>query len=389
MNGWPRTVAGFLLLAAAACGSNDSAQPAETNPPSTTVAPATSAPTTTIPATTVPETTTKPTAPLGAPMTVDELTAVLPIVDGYEYSDLATSGIWEQRDTGDEMVEEGGLADLTTSVTRAVFVAGGDPQTGIGWVGEVGVFDAGSDTPQVWMDYVNDHRIFLLAGPPIGDPQDPDSTEPLAVTYNTVNARWQAIVNEIALTGDAEDGDFGAAWFHDGLIWTVSGFETMNDFAAGLVGEQESTGVEPEQIDIDALEGPLADAIVDVPGFQFYDGQPLDVLAYVVEGLGNCVEHLSGHSVVPTEAQDLGIYIWMSGLAAPCREPLDDSTIPAGWTRQDINGVPAVISDDGTEIIIVADTGVTVDVLLQNTDDLTTFAPVLEMFAETVARTEI
>lgn len=204
-----------------------------------------------------------------------------------------------------------------------------------------------------------------------------------------MNARWQAIGNEIALTGDAEDGDFGAAWFHDGLIWTVSGFETMNDFAAGLIAEQESTGVEPEQIDIDALEGPLSDAIVDVPGFQFYDGQPLDVLAYVVEGLGNCVEHLSGHSVVPTDAQDVGIYIWMSGLAAPCREPLDDSTIPAGWTRQDINGVPAAISDDGTEIIIVADTGVTVDVLLQNTDDLTTFAPVLEMLAETAARTEI
>lgn len=322
-------------------------------------------------------------------MTVDELTAVLPIVDGYEYSDRATSGIWEQRDTGDEMVEEGGLADLTTSVTRAVFVAGGDPETGIGWVGEVGVFDAGSDTPQVWKDYVNDHRIFLLAGPPIGDPQDPDSTEVVAVAINTIHARWQAIGDEIASTGDAEDGDFGAAWFHDGLIWTVSGFETMNDFAAGLIGEQESTGVEPEQIDIDALEGPLADAIVDVPGFQSYDWQPFDVLAYVVEGLDECVEHLSGHSVVLTDAQDVGIYVRMSGLAAPCREPLDDSTIPAGWTRQDINGVPAVISDDGTEIVILTDTGVVVEVLLPNADDLTTFAPVLEMLAEAAARTEI
>jgi hypothetical protein len=322
-------------------------------------------------------------------MTVDELTARMPTVDGYEYSDLAPSGIWTSKDLGDEVLDQGGLADLTTNVTRPVFLAGGDPQTGAGWVGEVGVFDAGSDTPQVWMDYVNDHRIFLLAGPPLRDPQDPDSTQPLAVTYNTVNARWQAIGNEIALTGDAEDGDFGAAWFHDGLIWAVSGFEAMNDFAAGLIAEQESTGVEPEQIDVDALEGVLADVITDVPGFQFYDGQPVDLLSYLVEGVGNCVEHLSAHSVVPTNAQDVGIYVWMSGLAAPCREPLDDSTVPAGWTRQDINGVPAVISDDGTEIIIVADTGVTVDVLLQDAEDLKAFTPVLDMLADTAARTEI
>jgi hypothetical protein len=94
-------------------------------------------------------------------------------------------------------------------------------------------------------------------------------------------------------------------------------------------------------------------------------------------------------SVVPTDAQDVGMYIWMSGLAAPCREPLDDSTVPPGWTRQDINGVPAAVSDDGTEIIIVADTGVTVDVLLQYAEDLDTFTPVLDMLAETAARTEI
>jgi hypothetical protein len=319
-------------------------------------------------------------------MTVDELAALMPTVDGYEYSDLAPSGIWTSKDLGDEVVDQGGLADLTTNVTRPVFLAGGDPQTGAGWVGEVGVFDAGSDTPQVWMDYVNDHRIFLVAGPPL---QDPDGTQPLAVTYNTVNARWQAIGNEIALTGDAEDGDYGAAWFHDGLIWAVSGFEAMNDFAAGLIAEQASTGVEPEQIDVDALEGVLADVITDVPGFQFYDGQPVDVLSYLVEGVGNCVEHLSAHSVVLADAQDVGIYVWMSGLAAPCREPLDDSTVPEGWTRQDINGVPAVISDDGTEIIIVADTGVTVDVLLQAAEDLEAFTPVLEMLADTAARTEI
>jgi hypothetical protein len=80
-------------------------------------------------------------------MTVDELAALLPTVDGYAYSDLAPSGIWTSKDLGDEVLDQGGLADLTTNVTRPVFLAGGDPQTGAGWVGEVGVFDAGSDTP--------------------------------------------------------------------------------------------------------------------------------------------------------------------------------------------------------------------------------------------------
>jgi hypothetical protein len=162
----------------------------------------------------------------------------------------------------------------------------------------------------------------------------------------------------------------------------------MNDFAAGLIAEQESTGVEPEQIDVDALEGPLADAIVDVPGFQFYDAQPADVLSYL-EGQGNCVEHLSAHSVVPTDAQDVGIYVWLYGFAAPCRENLDDSTLPAGWVRQDINGVPAVISEDGNEIIVVADTGVEVDAVLWTAEDFQRFTPVLEMLADTAAHTEI
>lgn len=60
MDGWPRTVAVLLLLVAAACGSNDSAQPAATDLPSSSKAPATTEPATTEPATTVPATTATP-----------------------------------------------------------------------------------------------------------------------------------------------------------------------------------------------------------------------------------------------------------------------------------------------------------------------------------------
>ena len=402
MYGWPRSLA-VLLLVAGACGSGDEAQPAATQsqsrsssaaPQTTAVAttvPATTIPLTTIPATTVPDTTDSPaTAPpttTGAPNRVEQLAALLPAVQGYVYSDSKSTSVWALEDTEANPspgqlgpVDQVQLDELAMTVTRPVVLEGGNPDIGVGWVGEVSIFDAGGRTPRLWMDFVDHHRIFTMPGPPPGD----------FYVMNTVPGKWKVIGNEIVMTGVAEpDGDFGAAWFHDGLIWAVSGWSSSSAYVEDLIAAQAATGNEPEQVDIDALEGALAEIPVNVGSSEFFDLRPADVLP-ALDGVSNCVQDLSRHYV----SNDLGDEMWvdMMGFAAPfpCERGafIIDDAVGDGATRQDINGVPAVISADGTTSAIVSDTGVVV-IAWSTPEALQVFSPVLNALAWKAARTEI
>jgi hypothetical protein len=338
---------------------------------------------------------------LGLPrleLTPEALAASLPNISGYAYGDMKPTSVWALPDvdadvssqvddasqaddsSGDfQAVDVVPLSDLATTATRTVYLPGGNPELGLGWLAEVSIFDAGDDTPQLWEDFVDQHRIYALVGP---------GAEGVYVS-NTVPATWQQIGNEIVMTGVTEpDGDIGAAWFHDGLIWAVSGWSSSTDYVEDLIAAQVATGAEPEQIDIDALEGVLVNVPFNVKGFKFVDAQRADVLA-ALEGVGNCIQHFSRHTVASGYGHS--IVVDMAGFAEP--SPCDggawviDNIVAEGGTRQDINGVPAAITADGTEIGIVSDTGVAVIAYGLNPGALQAFAPVLDALAITAART--
>jgi len=66
-----------------------------------------------------------------------------------------------------------------------------------------------------------------------------------------------------------------------------------------------------------------------------------------------------------------------------------DSFVAEGGTRQDINGVPAAISADGTVVEIVSDTGVVVEAVVSTPEALPTFAPALNALAAAAAKVGI
>jgi hypothetical protein len=322
-------------------------------------------------------------------MTVEELAVKLPIVDGYEYTEIKQTSVWGLFDPdaepspgqlGPDVVH---LEELATTISREVYVEGGQPDIHAGWLGEVSVFDAGAGTPQLWKDFVDYHFVSCLSAPSEGG----------VYVSNFVPGKWRAIGDEVVLTGAADpDGDIGAAWFHDGLIFAVSGWSSGIDYVERLIAQQAATGVEPERVDFQAVEGTLADVLVPVPGYQFLDPEPADVM-WTIENLrSNCVQHVSFHWIYSSEAA-AGIEVYMAGYAEP--SPCDrgawiiDKEIGEGGTRQDINGVPAVISGDGEQLMIVADTGIYVSAIAENAEDLLAFMPVLEMLADVAAATEI
>jgi hypothetical protein len=58
---------------------------------------------------------------------------------------------------------------------------------------------------------------------------------------------------------DDVTGNWTGMWYHDGFVWAVSGVADAATYAHQLIDQQAATGREPEpqQVDIDVLEGPL------------------------------------------------------------------------------------------------------------------------------------
>jgi hypothetical protein len=124
--------------------------------------------------------------------------------------------------------------------------------------------------------------------------------------------------------------------------------------------------------------------------FEFFDLRPADVLS-ALDGVSNCIQHLSRHAVSSPGGDEM--WVDMAGFAAP--SPCDrgafiiENAVANGGTRQDINGVPAVISADGTEIDIVSDTGVVVIAYASTAQAIQVFSPIVNALAFKAARTEI
>jgi len=102
--------------------------------------------------------------PTTASTAIDELASALPTVAGYVYADVYQNSVWML--TNPQTKERVSLDEyVATAVTRPVFAQGGDPAIGLGWIGEITVFDAGTLTPLRWIDFAESHRVQLAVGP--------------------------------------------------------------------------------------------------------------------------------------------------------------------------------------------------------------------------------
>jgi hypothetical protein len=359
-----RSLAPALLMLAACGGGSEVSEPSLSSP----AAPAPTTVETTFPPTTVERSTTTTSEKTPADPVLEQLTQALPTISGYSYGDVLPISFWD-------------LGEGSEGMSRPVLVDGA-------WVGEVSVASAGSSTAEAWSAFVNDHHseLAVLGGEPV------ESGEALAVVSNLGVPAWEQIDDELVLHA-LVDPDWAGVWYHDGLVWGVSGPETQaRVYAERLIEQQAVTGSEPEpeQTDIDVLEGPLAELAVEVPGFMYVDVPHQQVLD-TLRQLGACQDHVSAHAIHPADDPD-PVYTY---------DEADITVLTSLWS--DLPGcdsgqwfvtdliensgfVPveggAAASPDGTAIVWVAETGAMVQAIGADAAALETYRPVLEAIAE-------
>jgi hypothetical protein len=343
----------LLLLVACSGGSEVSTRPAED-------ASATAAPTTTT-ETTAPLTPVTP-EPTVADPAVERLAARLPVVNGFTHGATTPVSWWK-------------FGEDVTAVSRSLEADGS-------WVGEVSIVDAGEATADAWARYVNDHHVELDV---LGAQPDASRPEDLTVWYLGVPV-WDTIGHELVLSTSI-DGAWTGMWYHDGLVWSVSGLNDSRAYAEGVIDQQAEP--EPEQTDIDVLEGPRVDAAVEVPGFVYIDPPHSEVLLALAD-FGECADHVSLHGVnsaaEPVSYYDADLSLAMvvySGLG-DCnagRDVLADVLADPTMEPTEIHGIPAAISNDQSYMVWVGEDGVIVDVAAPDAAALENSRPFLEAIA--------
>src|SRR5262249_60492910 len=112
----------------------------------------------------------------------------------------------------------------------------------------------------------------------------------------------EIVGNELVLGAEDHSNHWTGLWYHNGAVWEVSGDKAARSYATALIGQQATTGTEPEpeQVDIDVLEGTLAKPAEDEPGFIYVDAPHANVLQTLAEsGLAKCAAQFSLHAVLP------------------------------------------------------------------------------------------
>ena len=360
---------GAVVLVLGACGGGEASKSSGSGSAATTTTATTAIATTAAP-TTVPPTSTS------LDPAVAELAKSLPALPGYSYGDARPVTWWDF----------GG--DTTTTVSQPVSANGA-------WLAEVSVIDAGTATPDVWAAFANDHHseLGVLGGPPV------ETADGLVTTMNSTVPFWELFGNEVVLSGTASapgSSDWTGMWYHDGRVWAVSGFESdARAVAQGLIDQQAGTGAEPEpeQVDIDVLEGPLAKLAVDVPGFQYIDA-PHSVVLETLSKWGDCPDHVSVHSVHPANDPDpvntldqsdimlsMAVYSDLPGCGGGS-DVVANVIAGGGMVPTEIQGLAAAQRDDGTGILWRGGNGVLVEADAANAAALDTYRPLLEAIAQ-------
>jgi hypothetical protein len=299
---------------------------------------------------------------------VEELAQALPTISGYSYGDILPFSFWD-------------LGEGSTGISRPVLADGA-------WVAEVSVASAGSATGEAWSAFVDDHHSELSV---LRDEPKMAGDELVVLAMNGVPA-WEPIDDELVLHA-VEDPDWAGVWYHDGLVWGVSGPEAQaRVYAEHLIGQQAATGSEPEpeQTDIDVLEGPLTELAVEVPGFMYVDAPHEQVLDTLWQ-LGDCQDHLSQHTIHPADDPDPIYTVDDDDILVTMTLWSDLPGCDSGqWFVTDLidnrGFVPveggAAASIDGTAIVWVAETGVMVQAIGADVAALESYRPVLEAIAE-------
>ena len=404
-------LAATVAVLAAACGDDGAAAPA----PTTTSAPAASTTSTTVErsTTTAPAATTSTTrAAPASTAAVGDPSGSLPAVAGFRYEEARPSdwpGHWLARSG-----EDGGAIEYATAGVTVAAVpvhaedTGGDDGLPDAWVGEVAVIDAGEATADLWSEFVDHHLsgLAVMSGPPVV--LDGGT---VATAVNIGFSRWEVLGDEAVLAAGDPADTWTGVWYHDGLVWAISGFPSARSYAEQLIALQASSGSEPEpeQTDIDVLEGPLSDLAVDVPGFMYVDavhGQILEGL----DSLGACADRISVHQLHPADDPDpmgsfgdddvlLNIYVLADLEGCFTGEDLLADVATQGWAEADMLGMPAMTHSDlapapGAEegdwsaragMIWAGPDGIVVEALTSGPTTLDVYRPVLEAIAAAMA----
>jgi hypothetical protein len=256
----------------------------------------------------------------------------------------------------------------------------------------VTLVEADTKLAGAWNTFVKDHRqtLAVLVPPAITSPDG----KTLAVTNDGVPA-WEIVGNELVLGAEDHRNHWTGLWYHNGAFWEVSGDKAARSYATALIGQQATTGTEPEpeQVDIDVLEGTLARLAVDVPGFIYVDAPHANVLQSLAEsGLAKCADQFSLHSVHPaddpnpTGFDDGDIALRMTTLAegGDCnggRSIVQRVLTTPGMEATRIQGLDAVTNNAHSVILWVGANGVMIEADASSASTLDTYRPLLDAVA--------